>query len=147
MAMAPEPVPMSAILRGWFAGRRFQDGFDEVLGFGAWDEDGGRDVEGEAVELLLAGDVLDGFVVQAARDGLFRRRCVGGGEFAVGMGDEGDAGDLQGVEEEEFGVAIGSGVEVRVAGELCCGYGEGFAECHGGQRVLLASDQVSEFQG
>ena len=42
-----------------------EDGFDEVLGLGARDEDGGRDVEGEAVELLLAGDVLDGLVGEA----------------------------------------------------------------------------------
>ena len=35
-----------------------------MLGLGAGDEDGGGDVEGEAVELLLAGDVLDGFVAR-----------------------------------------------------------------------------------
>ncbi len=56
---------------------------------------------------------------------------MGGGEFAVGMGDESDAGDLEGVEEEEFSVTIGSGVEVRVSRELCCSNGEGFAERHG----------------
>ena len=43
-----------------------EDGFDEVFGFGAGNEDGGGDVEREAVELLLAGDVLDGFVGEAA---------------------------------------------------------------------------------
>ena len=45
-----------------------EDGFDEVFGFGAGDEDGGGDVEGEAVEFLLAGDVLDGLVGEAAGD-------------------------------------------------------------------------------
>ncbi len=70
--MAPEPVPTSAMLqRVGLWGRRCEDGFDEVLGLGAGDEDGGGDVEGEAVELLLAGDVLDGFVVQAAGDASF----------------------------------------------------------------------------
>ena len=39
-----------------------EDGFDEVFGFGAGDEDGRCDVEREAVELLFAGDVLDGLV-------------------------------------------------------------------------------------
>ena len=52
-------------------GQEFQDGFDEVLGFGARDEDGGGDFQCETVELLLAGDVLDGFVAQAAGDVVF----------------------------------------------------------------------------
>jgi len=43
-----------------------QNRFDEVLGFRARDEDGWGDVEVEAVELLLADDVLDGFVGGAA---------------------------------------------------------------------------------
>jgi hypothetical protein len=46
------------------------------------------------------------------------------------VGDESDARDSQRVEEEEFRVTIGSGVEVRVGRELCCSDGEGFAECH-----------------
>jgi hypothetical protein len=45
-----------------------EDGFDEVLGFGPGDENGGGDVQCEAVELLLAGDVLDGFAGEAALD-------------------------------------------------------------------------------
>ena len=45
-----------------------EDGFDEVLGLGARDEDGGSDLKSETVELLLAGDVLDGFVLEAAGD-------------------------------------------------------------------------------
>ena len=39
-----------------------------MLGLGARDEDGRGDVETEAVELLLASDVLDGLVAQAAGD-------------------------------------------------------------------------------
>jgi hypothetical protein len=39
-----------------------EDGFDEVLGLGAGDEDGRSDAEGETVELLGASDVLDGLV-------------------------------------------------------------------------------------
>jgi hypothetical protein len=48
-----------------------EDGFDEMLGLRARDEDGGRDVEGEAKELLLANDVLDGLVSKAAVDASF----------------------------------------------------------------------------
>jgi hypothetical protein len=71
MAMAPEPVPTSRIWRCERKGLNAEfgeDGFDEMLGLGAGDEDGGGDVEGEAVELLLAGDVLDGLVGEAAAD-------------------------------------------------------------------------------
>ncbi len=58
-------------------GQEFEDGFDEVFGFGARDEDGGRDFQGEAVELLLAGDVLDGFVAQTAGDVFFVEGVLG----------------------------------------------------------------------
>ena len=52
-----------------------------MFGFGAGDEDGGSDAEGEAVELLFAGDVLDGLVGGAALDAL-RRRTLRLGEDA-----------------------------------------------------------------
>jgi hypothetical protein len=42
--------------------------FDEVLGFGAGDEDGGRDAKGYPVEFRLAGDVLEGFAGEASRN-------------------------------------------------------------------------------
>lgn len=107
-----------------------EDGFDEVLGFGTGDKDGGRDAEIEAVELLVAGDVLDGLAAEAAGDGGFVGGLVGGGEFAVRMGEEGGSGDVEDVEEEELGVATGLGEEVGVAGELGGGSGEGLAESH-----------------
>jgi hypothetical protein len=76
-----------------------EDSFDEELGFGAGDEDGGGDVEGQAVELLLAGDVLDGLVGEAAGDeGLVGGGLVGG-ERAVGVGVVGGAGEGGDVEE------------------------------------------------
>ena len=56
-----------------------EDGFDEEFGFGAGDEDGGGDVEGQAVEFLLAGDVLDGFVGEAAGDEAFEGGSLLGG--------------------------------------------------------------------
>ena len=43
-----------------------QHGFDKMLGFGAWDQNGGRDAEVEAVELLVSGDVL--YTAGAAAD-------------------------------------------------------------------------------
>ena len=108
-----------------------KDGLDEVLGLGAGDEDGWRDVEGEAVELLLAGDVLDGFVVEAAGDGCFVARGLFGGEGAFRVGEERRFCDVEGVEEEELGVAVGVGLEVLAAGERLRGSGEGLAERHG----------------
>ncbi len=45
-----------------------EDRFDEVFGLGAGDEDGGCYAEREAVELLLAGDVLEGLAGEAALD-------------------------------------------------------------------------------
>ena len=82
-----------------------EDGFDEVFGFGARDKDGGRDAEGEAVELLLAGDVLDGFVGEAAVDGGVVGGLLTGGEEAVGVGEVVGARDSERVEEEDEGVA------------------------------------------
>ena len=80
-------------------------GFDKVFGFRARNEYGGRDAEGEAVELLLAGDVLDGLVAGAAcEEGLVAGE-VGGGNFGFGMGEEPGAVALEGVEGQEFGVA------------------------------------------
>lgn len=107
-----------------------QDGFDEVLGFGARDEDGGSDLEIEAVELLVAGDVLDGFVEEATGDGVCVGALLGFSDRAFWMSEEVGSGDLEGVEEEELGVASGLGEEVDVAGELGGGCEEGLAESH-----------------
>jgi hypothetical protein len=63
-----------------------EDGFDEVFGFGAGDEDGGGDVEREAIEFLLAGDVLDGFVGEAASNEGFVGGGLAAGEGLVGVG-------------------------------------------------------------
>ena len=70
--MAPEPVPTSTMkpLRRRGAGEKAVCGverdFDEGLGLGPRDEDGGCDEEVEAVELAVAGDVGGGLVGQAA---------------------------------------------------------------------------------
>ena len=138
MAIAPEPVPTSTIFSGWSLGRRFEDGLDEVLGLGAGDEDGGADVQRESIELLLAGDVLDGLVTQAAGDASFVVGLLAGREFAGGVSDHGDARNLQSVEEEQLGVASGGVAEARIGGELCGGSGDGLAEGHRLARVWHA---------
>lgn len=120
-------------LQGLIGWQAVEDGFNEELCFGAGDQDGWSDFEEEAVKLLLAGDVLDGLVVQAAADGV----CIGGlllcCELAHGMGEEGDTGNLQGVEEQEFGVAAGLIAEMLACGELCSGFDEGLRESHAGR--------------
>jgi hypothetical protein len=107
-----------------------QDGFDEVLGLGSRDEGRGGDFEVEAEELLLAGDVLERLVAEAAVE----ERLVGGAllgrEGTVGMSEEGGAVDLEEMEEQEFGVARGLLAEVRTCGEQGGGVGEGLAEVH-----------------
>jgi len=108
-----------------------EDGFDEVFGFGAGDEDVWGDAEGEAVELLLAGEVLEGFVGGAAGDELLEGCELGWGEFGFGVGEEVGAGLVEDVGEEEFGVAAG----VR-RGQGGGGCGEGFAEGHVRYRVF-----------
>jgi hypothetical protein len=123
---------------GVVVGETGEDGFDKMLGLRARDEDGGCDVEGEAKELLLANDVLDGLVSKAAVDASFVEVELVGGEFVVRVGEEGRAGDLQGVEKEEFGVAGSFGAEVLIGGQLLgCG-GEGLAEVHDIQETSTA---------
>ena len=100
-----------------------------MLGFGAGDEDGGSDVEGERVKLLLAGDVLDGFVGEAAANEVVVRGLLFGSEGAVGVGVERGAAEARGVEEQDEGVAGCVGAEVGGRVELCGGVGECGAEC------------------
>jgi hypothetical protein len=83
-----------------------EDGFDEKLGFGAGDEDGGRDVERERIELLLAGDVLDGLVGEAAKDEALVAGLLVEGEDAAGVGVQRGAGDAQRVQQQQQRVAV-----------------------------------------
>jgi len=116
-----------------YSERRFvvefaEDCFDEVFRLWAGDEDGWGDVEGEAVELLLAGDVLDGLVDEAAGDCGFVGGLFGGGESAAGIGVKLGACDVERVQEQDERVAGGVGAEVGGRVELGGGAGEGFAE-------------------
>ena len=103
-----------------------------MLGLGTRDEDGRADVESEAVELLLARDVLDGLVAESAGDAAFVEGLLVRSEFLVGVSEESRSGDLEGVEEKKLSVAGGRGVEIRVSGELGGGSGNGLAEGHAG---------------
>ena len=102
--------------------------FDEMLRFGTRDEDCGRDVECEAVELLLAGDVLDGLVGEAAEDEALVMRLLVGREDAGWVGVELCAGDSECVQEQQQRVAGGAVAQVWGRVELGGGAGEGFAE-------------------
>ena len=101
-----------------------EDGFDEQLGFGAGDEGVAGDMEDEAEELLLAGEVLDGFFGGATMDEGAEGLVEGGGELGIGVGDEPGS-----VAEEEMRKQ-GLGVAAIDAGG---GFGEGFAEGHKGR--------------
>ena len=82
-----------------------EDGFDEVLRLGTRDEDGGSDAEGESVELLLAGDVLDWFVGQAACDGGFVRGLLFCRNLALRIGIELRARDAERVQQQRERIA------------------------------------------
>jgi len=105
-------------------GKPAEDGFDEEFGLGAGDEGVGGDTEHEAEELLVAGDVLEGFLGGAAGDEGAVGFVQSGREFGVGVGDEPGA-----VAEEEMGEE-GLGLAAIDAGG---GFGEGFAEGHKGR--------------
>jgi len=77
--------------------------FDEVLGFGARDEDVWSDEKFEAPEFLFAGEVLGRFAAGAA---LKQSEIIfgdGGGKDFFGMREEPGAFAAGGVEKEEFG--------------------------------------------
>ena len=98
-----------------------EDGFDEMFGFGAGDEDGGRDAEGETEELLRAGDVLQRLLRGAAGDEGAEGLELGWVDGVVCVGEEPGAVAVERVGEEGFGVATGDGGG---------GFEEGVAERH-----------------
>ena len=122
----------------------FDDGFDEEFGFGARDEDGWGDAEGEAVELRLAEDVLDGFEAEAAFDEALVGGLLGAVEGALGVRDEGGTVDAEGMQEQERGVGQCGGTQVGVGGELVGSSGECFAEGEHqvGRAPLKAPDAI-----
>lgn len=117
---------------GFRGGQAGQNGFHEEFSLRAGYEDCGGDVKRKTVELLCAGDVLDGLVVEAACNrGLIGDLLIGG-QAAVGIGKELAARDVEDVEEQELGVAGGGIAEMRVLGEAICGGGDGLAAGYSG---------------
>ena len=104
-----------------------QDGFYEGFGLGARDQDGGRYLEGEAVKLLRAEDVLNGLEAEAALDQALDGGELLAGEGALGVGDEGGAVEAERVHKQHGRVGDGGGPQVGVRGELAGGAGEGFS--------------------
>jgi len=112
------------VAQSWAGGDPVENGFDEELGFGAGDEGVAGDPEVEAVELLMGGEVLDGFSGGAAGDegAIVVEECRG--EFGVRVGDEPGAVAGEEMGEEGLGLAAIDGGG---------GFGEGFAENHKGR--------------
>jgi hypothetical protein len=139
-AMAPVPVPTSRTRSAGggevrAGGDPEEDGFDELLGFGARDEGVAGDAEREAVELLGAGEVLERFFGEAAGDESAVGGEDGGGEFGVGVGDEPGAVAEEDVGEEGLGFATSD------AGG---GFGDGFAESHRAGPARTAGVKTTE---
>ncbi len=120
-----------------------EDGFDQVFGFRARDEDGWCDVEREAVELLLAGDVLDGLVREAAENEAVVAGLLMGSERAVAVGVQRGARDSERVEKQQERVAVGISAKIWRRVKLSGGAREGFAEGGwGGCQWLVLRDCV-----
>ena len=103
-----------------------EDGFDQVFSFGPRDEDSGCDAQREAVKLLLTGDVLDGFVGEAALDCGFVRSMLGIRQGAVGIGVKLGASDAERMQQQEKCVAGCVGAKVWRCVKLASGAGVGF---------------------
>jgi hypothetical protein len=89
--------------------RPVEDGFDEVFSFGARDEDVARHAEGEAEELLRAGEVLQRMLRGAAGGEVAEGIEVRRGEIVVGVSEEPGAVAVEDVGEQGLGVAAGDG--------------------------------------
>lgn len=107
-----------------------EDGFDEVFGFGAGDEDVRGDAEGEAEEFLRAGDVLERLLGGSAGDEGAEGFEVFGREIVFGVREEPGPVVMEGVGEKGFGVAAGDGGG---------GFEERVAESHREMRIAPSS--------
>gem|GEM_PF-5541975 len=128
-AMAPVPVPTSRIRRGMRGAARCGRAAIQWRTASTRSSVSGRgmrvlagDAEREAVELLHAGEVLEGFFGGAAGGESAEGGEEVGGKVGVGVGEEPGAVAEEEVDEEGFGVA---------AGDAGGGFGDGFAESHG----------------
>lgn len=81
----------------------FEGRFDEVLGFRAGNEGGGRDPEVPAVEFALAEKVGGGFAIGSAAEQAGHAGELIAGEEGFRMGGEFHTADAADVLEDEFG--------------------------------------------
>src|SRR6185312_12533337 len=102
-----------------------QRGLDQVLGFRAGNQNIGRDMKREPVELLLAEDVLDGLVLGAAVEPLFVGGLLLGCEFGIGVSEEKGAVAASGADEQQLRVAPSCGYGSEAGGSMVEGSGEG----------------------
>src|SRR6185437_6491767 len=119
MAMAPEPVPTSTMLR-WGSGwaRAKSRTASTRCGLRAGNEDVRGDAEAKAEELLRTGEVLERMLHGAARGEGAEGVEVARGEVVVGVGEEPRAVAMEDVGEQGLGIASGDGsgsFEERVA--------------------------------
>jgi hypothetical protein len=105
------------------AGGKLEDFLDQVLGFRAGNKDIGRDAKEQAVELGLAGDVLDGLAPVAALEQLGITAGFAGGELFLGVGHEPDFvfawRGAQDVKQQGFGI-LARAVRVWPEGQADC---------------------------
>jgi len=103
----------------------FEHSFDEVLSLWPRNQGGGRDLEQKPEELLLAGNVLDQLVAEAAFDsGLVGCKLLGR-EHAIVMRQQGCAVDVKNVQQQQLRVALGVVAKVGVSGNLVRSLSEG----------------------
>ena len=98
-----------------------KDSFNEMLCLRTGNQCGRGDIEGQAEELLLAGDVLDGFVTEPPRDGTLVERDLSRLEHAVRMRQQGSPIHPKDVQKQELRIAIGLVAKVEAGGELVGG--------------------------
>src|ERR1700674_3988765 len=91
--------------------------FDDVLGFGAGNQDVGCYFKLEAPEFLFAGEVLRRFAMRAPRNKCEKARGVGSRDFIFGTGGEPTAVAAYYMKKQEFRGKCERG-DVRVA-QLC----------------------------
>lgn len=109
-----------------------EDSFDEVLGLRPRDEDCRRYAESETVELLFAGDVLDGLIGKAALDEVIVGILFIGRQGAVGFRVESGTRDTEEMQEQQDGVAMRFSAKIWGGFELVSGSDDGFAESRRG---------------
>jgi len=90
---------------GTFFCDELEYGFDKALGFGARDESVFSDVEIEAEEFLLAGQMLQRFLRDATDGEGTESDEMFGGKRIVAVGDEPRAVAAKDVRKQGFGIA------------------------------------------